>query len=243
MTLFERIDQPPTQSAGRIHEREDAVPRIRFLLDAPSLNPSELIKVLKYRPDLIEAYDGEGAAGLSVEVHTQRVLRQFETYFSRADSFQDQRGFLRLFLALHDLGKPRSIVEGRPENEHAYTEQIMDGVFAELDIDEKDRRLARGLISHDPIGEYLQGKVTVEDAVGMIIEMSKRAEVSPEFMEKLSEAYFQVDAGSYTKDAGGEERLDFLFRFDTERHSAAFSQTTEQKMLLLRKAVSLAAAS
>jgi len=53
----------------------------------------------------------------------------------------------------------------------------------------------------------------------------------------LLQILYMVDAGSYTKDAGGIKSLDFLFVFDNRRGKMIFSPETSYKINKLRKSL------
>ena len=67
--------------------------------------------------------------------------------------------------------------------------------------------------------------------------MSKRSGLPAQEFWKLLEIYYQVDAGSYTEDAGGYRGLDSLFSFDPENGKMSFAPQIAEEMKILEKEV------
>ncbi len=211
------------------HEHKSG--RLFGLLNQEKLSVPELLEVLKQSTDQEHLFDGIGAADIPLEVHTRRVLGQFEKYLATSETLKNfDRGFLRLFLALHDLGKPKSIVEESPEKEHAYTWEQMSKILDDLSVEKDKKLLAQALLSDDPIGECFQGKISPKKAAENLQVMADMAGISPQDMLVLTTIYFQSDAGSYTEDSGGSKRLDHLFVFNPKEHLISFASEQATKM-------------
>ena len=177
-------------------QRNEIAQQVFEILERDTLDVPTLLDSLKRCVQSEDLFSGNGAANILLEVHTTRVLGQFEKYL--ANSAAQNHNFLRLFLALHDLGKPQSLIEEQPEKEHDYTWGKMTEILDDLKVNENKKHLAQALLAGDPIGEYLQDKITKEEAVDVMQTMARMADVSPREMLNLSLIYFQSDAGSYT---------------------------------------------
>ena len=63
-------------------------------------------------------------------------------------------------LILHDLGKPKAILDGDKALQHQYTVPVLENFLESMGFNEKEIRVSAGLISGDPIGEFLKKNQT-----------------------------------------------------------------------------------
>ncbi|HNX90341.1 MAG TPA: hypothetical protein PKG81_00595 [Candidatus Omnitrophota bacterium] len=201
---------------------------IRAIIDSPAYDPEDLIKVLKDNPYHGQA--GQGGIswmgldprawgmslglreGYNLETHTLMVMRQFEKYFNeRALPNGINRDFFRLLTALHDIGKPKAIQEGRPDLQFVYTRDLINELRPMLPLTDKEVLLASAILNGDPIGKYLKSEYSLEEAVGKIRKMAKSAGMNDGQFFDILTVFYQSDASSYTEDAGGRLSLEFLF--------------------------------
>jgi len=138
-----------------------------------------------------------------------------------------------LFLALHDIGKPKAIASGGKHLQHQYTAPMVKEIFNKLEIDELHTNLAVTLVTGDPIGKYIRGKISVAETKKIILENAKLVGLETLAFFELQLIAYKVDAGSYTEDAGGKYSLDKLFDFNSETKTLAFSKKIQQKIDLL----------
>ncbi len=124
----------------------------------------------------------------------------------------------RLFLAIHDLGKPEAELGGRKEDQVIYNPKRFEEHFPRGPfIDERNRNLMWSLLTGDPIGNQLKTKGGyLSSVLGELEGMYRRTtDVSrADYMDILL-TYYMSDAGSYTRDAGGIPSLDHHFDFRT----------------------------
>ena len=169
--------------------------------------------------------------GYTLRRHTLMVLHQYDKYFGlrHLPSGVDY-GFFRFVLALHDIGVPHAIGEtGDKGRQHEYTTHMVRHVMEGVGHRDRDICLAVALVSGDPIGKYVRGKVSASATTAEIARLAKEAHRGfPEFLDILL-TYYQVDAGSYTEDAGGVRSLDHLFEFDRKRGMMRFALPVEAK--------------
>lgn len=168
----------------------------------------------------------------SVKRHTLMVMGQFEKYFGKSDLPAGiSKIFFRVFLALHDIGKSDAIKKtGDRRNQHLYTVGIMGSVLSELGFSEQEIKIALVLVSGDPIGDYIRGKKGGERTTEKIAQLADDAGLPFYDFLKLLLVFYQVDAGSYTEDAGGHKSLDHLFVFDKKKGQMNFSPNTAAKI-------------
>lgn len=219
---------------GGVHpeyELHFANDELREIFKDENFSPEKLVLLLERQyPDTYK--QGVGVwEGYTLEQHTLMVMRQFEKYFGNNDlpSGVDRNTF-RLILALHDIGKPEAIAKGGKYLQHDYTQKYIQLLFEHLGIDEKHKKLALVLASGDPIGKYLTSRMNNVDTSTIIEKMAKEANMPiNEFFELLC-VYYKVDAGSYTKNAGGFESLDSLFDFDEKKGQLNFSDSVQERI-------------
>lgn len=220
------------------HSQEDIEYKLSFtdnelieIFNDETFNPEKLILLLeKQYPN---TYDqGVGVwEGYDLKKHTLMVMGQFEKYFDNQElPLGVDKNTFRLILALHDIGKPEAIAMGEKHLQHEYTPKYIQLLFKRLGIDEQHTKLALVLTSGDPIGPYLMNKKNYLETKNVIAEMANKANLQiDEFFELLC-IYYKVDAGSYTKNAGGLESLDKLFKFDEEKWKLNFSDDIQEKI-------------
>lgn len=141
------------------------------------------------------------------------------------------KDFLRTFLALHDIGKPDAIKKtGDRHSQHHYTVKIMRTVLSQLDFSDQEIQIATVLVSEDVIGSYIRGRYSGKKATEELREMADEAGLPFYDFLKLVLVFYQVDAGSYTEDAGGLKSLDHLFVFDKAKGQMDFSLNVAAKV-------------
>lgn len=152
------------------------------------------------------------------------VLLQFEKYFSSQPlpgGFSHSQ--FRLFLAIHDMGKPEAVTNKEKHNQSRYNLTRFDEVYPQTPfIAQKERLALRSLLEKDPIGHYIKcARMSGESITPMIQDCIQSIrgmhilQVALSFSEyfDLLLTYYRCDAGSYTMDAGGKLGLDHLFDF------------------------------
>lgn len=179
--------------------------------------------------------------GYTLEEHTLMVMQQFEKYFSGISlPCGISKNVFRLSLALHDIWKPKALLEGNIGLQHKYSILEIKDLFEKLNIDKNQSKVILSLISKDPIGMFLKGSIDSEEAWKEIKHMAKEANVSVHSFFNLLCIYYKVDASSYTEDSGCCRSLDHLF--DTgkdENTSLVFSDQVEEKISRLRDSISV----
>ena len=155
--------------------------------------------------------------GYTLEEHTLMVLGQYGKYFSSSPlpAGLDHSHF-RLFLAIHDIGKPKAVEEGNKRMQGEYNPVLFEDHFPrDPFIEERHRSLLWSLLKGDPIGTHLKygGREldrVLEELEGMYGHT--KYVTRSDYMDILL-IYYMSDAGSYTLDAGPKSGLDHLFRF------------------------------
>ncbi|HAM35525.1 MAG TPA: hypothetical protein DCP85_06315 [Elusimicrobia bacterium] len=214
------------------------------VVNGPDFEPRVLLEELKKDDFLKRQYNksvGVGE-GYTLEQHTLMVLGQFERYFKAALPGNVDRGFFRLVLALHDIGKPRAVEDGDKSNQHEHTREIMRTYLTGLHFTPSQIRMAVGLIDGDPIGPYIKGG-DLSAYKFEIQVMAKKAGLAPDVFFDLLRIFYMVDAGSYTADAGGKPSLDDLFVFDHSKETADLAPRLAARVKALQDSLMKAPAS
>lgn len=218
--------------------------KIQAVTSAETLDPKTLIDLLKQDPHLAAQFPKDVGVRekLTLEAHTRMVLAQFEHYYGGKDLPGGvKKDLFRLILALHDAGKPLAVEAGNKAEQHKHTVAILEGALKKWGYGQKDIDLAVALVSSDPIGNYMK-RGGEQAAAKEIAAMAKKAGMPvAEFFELLT-AYYMVDAGSYTSDAGLRGKgLDSVFVFDRAGRKISFSAGYEPAFKILGEAVEAAA--
>ena len=223
------------------HQKEETFKSLSFtreqldiILNNPKHVPEEVLLLLE--KDFKDSLDaGVGVwEEYSLREHTLMVMKQYGKYFK--DSDIDDKKLFEFILALHDMGKPKAVSAGMKHKQHEYTKEILTPILTQLGYSANEMAIAESLIDGDPIGSYLKGG----DATGtaeIIVSMAKKSGLPIGKFWTLLTTYYQVDAGSYTEDAGGLRSLDGLFSFDPGSHRMTFSPHIAQKIDNLEKVV------
>lgn len=192
-------------------------------LDKSNYTPHGLITIFKrkYREEF--EHDAGVMERYSVELHTEKVLSQFDHYFSDkplpAGMIPD---LMRVALALHDVGSKEAIEAGGKHLQHRFTVPMMNETLDELGYTPEQRNLAVAMVAKDPIGECIKGGAVKEEEIKNIQEQAIAAGVPVEEFFQLLSIFYRSDAGSYTVDAGMMRSLDYHFNFDREARSLEF---------------------
>lgn len=174
----------------------------------------------------------------SLQEHTLMVAAQFEKYFAdKPLPGGVDRSLFRLIIENHDIGKGDAVLANKSSSQHEYTLPIVTELLERLGYNENEIALAKGLLSGDPLGNYLKGNTRCQDSAKEVENMREIAKVDPEQFFDLLTILYQIDAGSYTEDAGGFKSLDSLFVFDPKNRRMAFSLETQIKINELKRLI------
>lgn len=218
--------------------------KILEALNHETFSPQLLINSLKEIPELKREYR-KRVRHYILERHTILVLSEFEKYFGSKDFPQSMdKSLFRLMLALHDIGKAKAAEEGNINQQHEITKQIILNIKDQLPINNKDLILLLSIINDDPIGLYMQNKISLHTAKSIIVRNAKNCGLSINVFFRILVIYYQSDVASYTKDAGGLRFLEWLFEyngntkvFDKKTNRLKFSDRIETKFKNLKLAV------
>jgi hypothetical protein len=176
-------------------------------LDIDRASGSEIINYLVNDSELEQLFKASAGVweGYSVEEHTLMVfavfVQQFPLYQARYQ-FQvlpDVRllATLKLTLALHDIGKPYAIAAGDKERQHEFTIPLLEKVFLQLGFSVNEVKLAKALVDNDVIGEWIQGRISLEQAKEELEKIAQTAGMSLINYIPLQLLFYTADAGSY----------------------------------------------
>ena len=175
--------------------------------------------------------------GYSLREHTLMVLRQYDKYFSSAELPTGlDKNFMRVLLALHDIGKPQAVKEGRKRDQHKFTLPVLQAELFRLGFSEREINIASALIEGDPIGDFVKGG-DLGETRDEIRKVAEKCSLPPDQAYNLLKVYYMSDASSYTLDAGGKESLDSLFEFDPQHNKIDFSDRVKSRISDLKKSL------
>lgn len=204
--------------------------------------PIKLITLLK-RIDGLENQYLSKVRHYTLEKHSLLVLTEFERHFT-SFNLPISRGLFRIFLCIHDIGKPIALARGNINDQHLYSIKIINKISDSLPLNNSEITLCNVLIMNDPIGLYFQNRVSIEEASVIILESSRKTNLSIKDYLRLLTIYYQADTASYTLDAGGFPYLEHIFQYENgsktynlARGLLQFSPNFEKKYLLLEKAI------
>lgn len=202
------------------------------VLNSPDYTPKSLITL--FERDLSKEFSADSGVRekYSIKRHTLMVMGQFEKYLSKNDLPAGvDNNFFRVFLALHDIGKPEAIkITGDKHNQHRYTVEIMRHLLSQLDFSDQEINIALALVSEDVIGGYIRERYSGKKATKELVKMAENAGLPFYDFLKLLLVFYQSDAGSYTEDAGGIKSLDHMFTFDKGKGQMDFSINVAAKV-------------
>lgn len=206
---------------------------------AADYSPATLIALLDTQLPGLYGQDGGVREGYTVAEHTMMVLRQFDKYYAppphSLPGKVDKRLF-RVFLALHDIGKPIAITidpQGKKQ-QHRYTWRLMFGFYQHLKIEERFIAISKALLYDDPIGGYLRNRRGRQETERLIRRQAAGTPLSLSEYFELLQIYYKVDAGGYTANAGGRPSLDALFEFDELTPQLHFAHDVQRQIDRLR---------
>ena len=207
---------------------------INRLLEDNTLNPTQLMEYFTANSFVREQMDLFVIRHhpLTLETHTEMVLIQFKKYFSQVKfSFPFSHNLFIVTLILHDLGKPKAILDGDKALQHKYTVPVLENFLEAMDFTPQEIRVSTGLIGGDPIGEFLKKNQTDPNIpAGKIKKMSQKSGMDLKIFWEILLVYYQVDASAYTEDAGWRPALDHLFCFDPENRRMDLNQSIMDKV-------------
>jgi O-acetyl-ADP-ribose deacetylase (regulator of RNase III) len=172
---------------------------------------TRILNICEKVPTFKELFDSQ-VRHYTIKGHTINVLNQFEKYFASHFSLIEIEIF-RLFLILHDIGKPTAHKKGDRENQNSETIQIISENKQELNLSDNDFLLFKALLSADSLGLYMQNKTSLDETFYNIVEQSNLLKIDTNSFFYLLSVYYQCDVASYTKDAGGLKYLEYLFDY------------------------------
>lgn len=202
-------------------------------LQAEKYDCTDTILVLRKIPEFAYLYSllNSKKRSYNLEKHTIMVCNMFENYFSsNYNNKEFEIDKFRLLLCLHDIGKPLSIIDNQKEKQSQYTIKIIDKYKDLFPFSENHYRIALALISDDPLGLYIRGKIDINEANKRIINMVLYSGLSIKVFMELLTIYYQVDASAYTREGYIGIIDDFI---EKPKLEAIFAKSNEDKLIYL----------
>lgn len=195
-----------------------SIHRNLFWSGGENFDAGQLLRDLEQDQRLRQLYDGISVVdeGYTLRRHTSMVQSVFETFFAHRFGRRLPggvgKGFFRLLLALHDIGKPRAIAMDRRDLEHDFTWPIVESVLLQLGFSTRERDIARCLIDPDLMGPYLLSR-------RMRVNLSDKTDARYKRMVRHRlhlEDYQLADVEAYYERSGGQ-----AWGRNLERHARA----------------------
>ncbi len=210
---------------------------------------------LMYKEEFNTQVVSEGYDLLS---HTFMVLKQLDKLASNVTLPEGvSLAGLRLFLTLHDIGKPRSMSLG--SSQHIESLAYIQEISERFNLNQNTSRLFESLIRQDLIGELVQSmpddvslhlgnlevikrhvfdgeelNFSLSDFESNLLtfltdlkNLSTRAQMDPSSFLQVFNIYYKCDASSYTSDSEGYASLDFLFSNISEDGSLEYNSNIQ----------------
>lgn len=185
---------------AELPETDAAAPKTQY-------SSSPILAVLiRHFPELGPIYSKDAGVQekITLESHTQNVLAVFKEQERFYDFSQDKipsdirlKALFRVALALHDIGKPAAVEKGNIFLQHQFTEPMLRKYFKKLGFTTKETELAVSLVNNDILGELLQERLSVDNALEQINKLAKTNNLSSSAFLKLQTLFFTSDAASY----------------------------------------------
>lgn len=121
-----------------------------------------------------------------------------------------------MIIALHDVGKPYAFRIGNLSRQHGFTIQVIERIKLQLPLTPCHCNIMIALISQDALGLYFQNRLSIDCVKNIIIAKSNECQLSVHDFLKLMTVLYQVDASSYTKDAGGLPYIEHIFVYNSD---------------------------
>jgi len=213
-------------------------------LHSDDWNGAKLLAILKKHPELSYWYNQSigGPDKLTLEEHTQAVITNYLHYFKGKQSLFDNEKEFVLFLALHDIGKPKAILLGNKHLQHEQSIIIVNKIRDILPIETNSVERVKHLINGDVIGPYLDPRysVSLEETLQEVKKMAGSIGLTAGQLFPSLLIYYQVDAGSYPslyrlfkKNENGS------FILSSDGKSICFNEQLEAKFVELKKYIDI----
>jgi hypothetical protein len=197
-------------------------------------------KIDSNKIDFVEEFKKDAGVweGYTLREHIIFVLTQFSKY----DAFDGvmlpthiDKNIFRTMLVFHDLGKPYAISLGDKRLQGSYNKLFLEK--AQSKISSQNIKLFAELVSEDTLGKYIKQEYDLNQTFSSIATHAKNCNTPIKEYYTLLKIYYMCDASSYTKDAGGQESLDWLFAFNHHNRIISFSEKVAPRMDLLNKMI------
>ncbi|MHB8899145.1 MAG: hypothetical protein ACYC6Y_10405 [Thermoguttaceae bacterium] len=106
-------------------------------------------------------------------------------------------GLMENVVALHDIGKPIAIRQGKKSAQHSKTLPILEEQLWSQGYQDKDVSLAKALVGNDVLESLIRGKVAPDAVFNKLKALSDQAGVSLQDFAALQASLYKSDAGAY----------------------------------------------
>jgi hypothetical protein len=191
--------------------------RLNSIVYARWVVPAEVLEELSRSREFLRHLNTNVGVqqSFSLRIHTLRVMDCFEKHFAQSPLLDARhRGLFRLFLALHDIGKPLAIEAGDKRWQHRFTVDLLKRTRDRYPVTDDEFADWIALVDGDPLGAYLKGETGAAEAGVQIRRMASRSSLPFAVFCRRLMTYYQCDVSGYTRRAGLMGALDGLFEWD-----------------------------
>ncbi len=139
----------------------------------------------------------EKEKGITIETH---VIDVFKQYLLESKRLVFNTRFLRVLpiaIALHDIGKPLAIEQGRRDLQHNFTIPLIRSYLNEKHWPEEDVNLVVDLVSYSGLGDLAKKTKTADVVVKELRILAANLRVPVSELYQAKRAFYFSDAGAY----------------------------------------------
>ncbi|MCB9026615.1 MAG: hypothetical protein H6625_09885, partial [Bdellovibrionaceae bacterium] len=155
--------------------------------------------------DLLSDFSGV-YEGYSIQIHNERLFEIYQAekgpkLFALARRIgktpKDFDNFIETVIVLHNIGKPIAMKVGDLTRHHEFTLPILLDVLGNLGWSDRDIQLAKSLVSHNVIGNYMKGNSDVYRTLAKLDHLATQNNMDLDIFTELQVFFYKIDAGSY----------------------------------------------
>jgi hypothetical protein len=175
------------------------------ILKKENVSADEIINHLETNFELKSFFDGSNGVlcANTIRTHVQKSFKTLEDQYKFFDIDHIDVGgisakeFMRLFIILHDIGKPFALALGDRNLQHEYSAKIIKSVMKRLGFNNQTITLAITFVENDIMGDIRQEKISAQKGLEKLAEQAGKTVLSIKDFFTLILLFFIADAGSY----------------------------------------------
>ncbi len=145
------------------------------------------------------SFYNENEKKLTIEDHVVDVFSQYLLEKDKRTISLSFQNIMPMAIALHDIGKPKAIINGRRDLQHLWTIPMVVEFLTKIGWDVLDIKKCIALISFSGFGELAQRQKSAYEVFVEIDKISQELKVTPWEFYRAKKAFYLSDAGSYSQ--------------------------------------------